>query len=306
MEDVVNWKVALPLSLLMLCASGPAAADPGGALEPGEVSRHRAPGEQRIPRTSSRPPWRTQLVALVGLSVMDRSFEFNDPLSPMNPADYSSDPIPALDLAARVYPLASVGGPLADIGITFDYYRALHLKSIMAGHKDPLDTTLQKVEVGLHFRWNVLARSSSPTLFSGLGYGLLEFAIHDPDEAPVPLPDLSYEYLWLMIVGARIPFVANAGFSFGATARLDYLVVLAAGEMELTDSGGYGTASMGGVEARAGLFIGYNWFEARATFFYRRIWFDFDNTCYGVTGCMAAGGALDQYTGLQVTFGFSR
>jgi len=306
MERVGNWKVALTLTLLLVCASGSAAADPGSALEPGEVYQRQAPGEQRVTRTSTRPPWRTQLVALVGLSVMDRTFEFADPLNPKNPASYSSDPIPALDLAARVYPLASVGGALADIGITFDYYRALHLKAVMAGHKEPLDTTLQKVEVGLQFRWNVLAKSSGPTLFSGLGYGLLEFAIHDPDDNPVPLPDLSYQYLWLMIVGARIPFVARDGFSVGATSRLDYLVVLGAGDMELTDSGGYGTATMGGVEARVGLFIAYKWFETRATFFYRRIWFDFDNACYSISGCSAAGGALDQYTGLQVTFGFSR
>ena len=307
METIESRKVAPVLCLLLLCASGRAAADADNALEPGEVRAGEAPGEQRsLPVSSTRPAWRTQLEASVGLNVMLRTFEFSDPLDPQNPANYVSDTLPAINLGAQIYPLASLGGPLADVGITFDYYRALHLRADLPSHKELLDTTMQKLEVGLQFRWNVLASSSGPTLLSGLGYGWQEFTIHDSSDNPIMLPDLAYQYLWLMIIGAHVPFVASSGFSFGATVRLDYLVMLDAGDMELTDSGGYGTASMGGIEARAGLFFGYKWFEARATFFYRRIWFDFDNSCYGITGCKAAGGALDEYTGLLLNFGFSR
>ncbi len=299
----------MPLALwgLLVFFPGAATAEDGDALEPGEVSGQQAPGEQRRARGRTRPAWQTHLSASAGMRLLQREFEFSDPVVPKNPTNYISGWTPAVVLGARAYPMASLGGPLADFGITFEYYRALQLKAQMAGHKEPLDTTLQNLEVGLTFRWNILSKDTSPMLESGLGYGWQEFTIHDPEDNPVPMPDLSYQYLWLRILAGRVPFVARGrGFRVGVKARLDYMFVLAAGDMELTDSGGYGAASMGGLDVRAGLYIGYSAFEAEVSFFYRRIWFDFDNDCFNTSGCNLAGGALDQYTGVLLSFQFSR
>lgn len=299
-------KAALFVCGALLCVPTSAAAQQ--TPEPGEVHGAEAPGERRMPLIRQERSWQTHLEASVGFSLMERAFDFSDPVVPQNPSSYRSGLVPTLDLGARLYPLASLGGPLANIGLTFDYFRALDLESSMPSQVEPLETTLQGLQVGLQYRWNVHGRPSSPTLTAGLGYGYHEFTVHDEESNPIPLPDITYNYLWIRIIGARVPFIARParGLRFGATAGFEYLAILDAGEITFNDSGGYGDASVAGLDVRIGLFVGYRWFEAAATFFYRRIWFDFDSTCYGSTGCGLAGGALDEYSGVQLSFSFSR
>ncbi len=300
------WRVPVCAWIALLCLPAGATAQP--VREPGEVRGAEAPGERRIPIIRARRPWQTHIEATVGVSLMERAFDFHDPVQPQNPPSYRSGMVPTLDLGARLHPLTFLGGPLAGVGLTFANFRALDLESTMSGQVEPLDTTLQGLQVGLVYRWSVHDRTSSPTLTGGLGYGHQEFTVHDDESNPIPLPDITYDYLWIRIIGARVPFIARParGLRFGATAGFEYMAILDAGDIILNDSGGYGDGSVAGIDVRLGLFVGFRWFDAAATFFYRRIWFDFDATCANTTACNIAGGALDEYTGVQLSFSFSR
>ena len=238
--------------------------------------------------------------------LLNREFDFNDPVKPKNPSNYRSGLVPAFFAELAFYPLSYFHrGPLANLGIEGRYFRVLYLRSQMAGQLEPLTTTLHDIEVGLRYRWNILSSPTSPTIKAGLDFGRLGFKIHDDPSNPVPLPDIAYYYLKLALVGVVVPFYASSTFSIGASGYFDYLLIFSSGDIERTDSGGYGRSSTGGIEVNLGLWATYRGFFARINGFYRRIFYDFDNACYPISGCNAAGGALDIYKGGYLSIGYA-
>ncbi len=265
------------------------------------------PGGPRITRRMNRrPPWEKIFEVSLGLMLLNREFDFNDPVKPKNPSNYRSGLVPAFLAEFAFYPLSFFHrGPLANLGIEAKYFRVLYLRSQMAGQLEPLSTTLHDVEIGLRYRWNILGRATSPTIKAGLDFGRLGFKIHDDPSNPVPLPDIAYYYLKLALVGVSVPFYAGTSFSIGASGNFDYLLIFSSGDIERTDSGGYGRSSTGGIDVNLGLWASYRGFFARINGFYRRIFYDFDNACYPISGCNAAGGALDIYKGGYLTIGYA-
>jgi hypothetical protein len=259
-------------------------------------------------KTDERPEWLSILELSVGLIAMSRSFDFNDPYFPAEAekhSNYRSGIVPAIILEGAIYPLAYFNqGPLANLGIVGRYYRVLGLKSQPPSGGEPLRTTLHMIEAGLRYRWNILGRATSPTLNAGVEFGRLGFVIWDDEQSWVDLPDIAYVYLKLALVGLEVPFYAKNRLRVGAMGSFDYLLIFSAGEIENTDSSGYGRSSTGGIDVAAGLFGSYYGFFAKIGGFYRRVFFDFDNACYPTLGCRAAGGALDVYMGGTFLLGY--
>ncbi len=260
------------------------------------------------PSSNERPEWEKVIEVAAGVMLLSRSFDFNDPIEPKSPSNYRSGMVPAIIFGGETYPLALLGrGPLANLGIVGHYYRVPVLRSQLPGYVEPVETTLHQFEVGLRYRWNILGKLASPTLKAGLSFGRLGFVIHwDPSLYQVPLPNIVYLYLKLAIVSLDVPFVANKRWSLGATASFDYLYIFTAGDIERTDTSGYGRSKTAGIDLGGGLYATFGGFFLRATGFYRRIFYAFDNQCYNdQTGCHAAGGALDIYQGAMILGGYA-
>jgi hypothetical protein len=287
----------------------------GGGGRRRRVPRYRESDEKTTDATAQfkkgkssneRPEWEKIVELGVGVMLLSREFDFNDPIEPKQPSNYRSGMVPALLFDGAAYPLALLGrGPLANLGIVASYYRVPVLRSQMQGYTEPVDTTLHQIEAGLRYRWNILGKLSSPTLKAGLSYGRLGFVIHwDPALYNVQLPNIVYNYLKIAILHLEVPFYATKRWSFGAVASFDYLYIFSSGDIEATDTSGYGRSSTAGIDIGGGLFASYRWFWVRATGFYRRVFYAFDNQCYkDKTGCHAAGGALDIYKGATLLAG---
>lgn len=256
-------------------------------------------------KTGTKPPWRSFFHLFVGAEIKTRTFDFVDSLNPpqANSPTYSSGVHTALRIEGALFPFAlAVDNPLADIGIVGTFSRVFGLKSRL-DLVNTADTHSQFFEVGLRYRWNILKSMTSPVLMAGVEYGQQSFLILSDD---TPLPNLQYKYLKLALLRADFPFVYAGGFRFGLGGAFDYLLVFSSGDIESPLAGGYGTSSTGAINAEAGLFLSYYGFGLRVAFNYRRFFFDFDQLCaIQNQGCNEAGGALDQYLGGIVTFGYS-
>ncbi len=248
-----------------------------------------------------RPSWETVFEVFAGLHVLHRDFSFHDPVQPANPYSYRSGVHTALTINAAVYPLAGfTRSVLADIGVVGRYDRVIGLKSQVDAAI--VDTLSQTFEIGLRYRWNILGEGTSPVLMVGLEYGRQMFFILTDQP---PLPNITYDYLKLALARVRWPFIKTGPLQFGVGAGFDYLLVFSAGEIENTDSSGYGSSSTGGISGDLGIFVNYKGFMLRAQFFYRRVFFDFDRLCaHQNLGCGEAGGALDQYIGGTINVGY--
>ena len=252
-----------------------------------------------------RPPWETIVSGGLGLTLVDRSFDFTDPVTPPTPSNYRSGLAYAVLFEAEFYPLAMfLRGLATGLGITVRYYRVLGLKSQMVG-SGILETTLDDLQLGLTFRWNILGSAGGPRVGVGLGYGRQSFTIHDEATNPAPLPDVQYDYLKLGLLKFRVPVYTSQDLALGAFGNFDYLVVASAGDIESSAAGGYGDASVYGYELQAGLFLSLSGFFVRASYFHRRISLEFDNACSPTTGCYAAGGAEEVYHGAHILLGYA-
>jgi hypothetical protein len=257
---------------------------------------------RRVRRRGARPAWETVFEVFAGLHVQNRNFSFNDPVSPANPPSYKSGVHTALSINAAIYPLAAFSrGVLADIGLVARYDRVVGLKSQLDA-TTIADTLSQTFEIGLRYRWNILASATSPVVMVGLEYGRQMFFILSDQP---PLPNITYDYLKLALARVQWPFFKRGPWKFGIGGAFDYLLVFSAGDIEQTDSSGYGTSSTGGIGGDVGLFASYKGFALRAQFFYRRFFFDFDRLCaIQGSGCGEAGGALDEYIGGTINLGY--
>jgi hypothetical protein len=281
------------------------------SAETSEPKRDKEPdATAKTTKKDTRPFWERTIELSVGMMLLSRSFDFNDPVQPKSPSNYRSPPVAAILAEAAFYPVAWFGrGPLANLGIVGSYYRVLVLQSQLQGYGQPVGTTLHQFEVGLRYRWNILNRAISPTLKVGLNFGRLGFSIHWEEgmtTTTVTLPDIAYLYLKLALLGLDVPFYSTRRFGIGASVTFDYLYVFSAGPIEATDSGGYGKSSTGGIDFSGGVYATFGGWFIRVSGFYRRFFFAFDNDCYQKkTGCNAAGGALDIYRGMWVLGGYA-
>ncbi len=261
-------------------------------------------------KTNRRPSWEKIIELSAGIMAISRSFDFNDPIFPEDVRqhpNYRSGLVMALLAEGALYPLAIFSkGVLANIGIVARYYRVLGLKSQYTPNMEPVSTTLHTFEAGLQYRYNIFGKVKSPTLKIGTELGRMAFVIWDNPDAPINLPDVTYFYLKLLSLQLDYPFFRAKELLLGASANTDYLQVISAGEIQRTDSSGYGRGYIGGIDIGLGLFGSYGNFFLRANGFYRRFFYDFNNACFmSNLGCNAAGGALDIYMGLNLLLGYA-
>ncbi len=265
-------------------------------------------GEEEDDDVRKRRSWETIAELMVGGMILSRSFDFYDPRIPAAPSNYRSGFVPALLLEGAVYPAAIWSrGPLANIGIVAEYWRVLALKSQLPGYTEPLATTLHDLRLGLRYRWNLLDKKTSLVMKMGLSYGRMGFVIHwAADQSLAPLPNIIYDYLDIAVVHLKLPFYTQQSFAFGGLASFDYLLIFSAGDIERTDSSGYGKSFIGGLDFGGGIYAEYSDFTFKVAGFYKHLFFDFDNQCYKTgTGCKVAGGALDRYLGFSLAVGYS-
>ena len=253
------------------------------------------------PTDGSRPRWETIFSLATGVHVQYRSFAFNDPISPPAPAHYRSGLVAAIAVEGAIYPFATLTrSTLADFGIQARFDRVLFLKSQLPSGEQA-NTLAQTFEAGLVWRWNILAREESPTVRVGVGYGRqMFFILRDPP----PLPNITYDYLDLALVGADWTFYTFKDWRIGASLDFRYLLVFSAGPIESADMNGYGKSNTGGIVGSGGAYVGYRGFFAKLNGFYRRYFFDFKGVCGLQKSCNRAGGALDVYLGATLAFGY--
>jgi hypothetical protein len=238
----------------------------------------------------------------VGLMVLVRSFKFND-TDPSNddPKSYKTGLVPLLLLEGAIYPFSILGqGWIANIGFILRYYRALMLKSKPPTQIDEYNTTLDDIEVGINYRWNLFDRLTSPILRMGMEYGRMNFTIDDEDD--IGLPDVTYNYIKGPVLQLDLPFYSNTDLMFGGMALGDFLWFLSEGQIEQMEKPGYGASKTFGIDAQLGLYVFFRQFLIEVNGFYRRIFFSFENKC--LQQCNSAGGALDEYFGATVQVGY--
>jgi hypothetical protein len=273
----------------------------------GREKRPKRPSTEPVKRQAGRRDYESAVEISAGAMLLSRSFDFNDPIEPAQPSNYRSGFVAALQFDGAVYPFALFGGgPLAGVGLVGSYYFVPALKSTVTGGGDRAPTTVQQGEGGLRYRWNILGRATSPTLKAGVSFGRLAFVIKwSTAVEQIPLPNVTYVYLKLALLGLEVPFYRTGRFSVGGTLSFDYLFVFSAGEIERTDAPGYGKSSTQGIDVGGGLYANYAGFFLRAGGFYRRMFLAFTQKCYEAnTGCRAAGGAIDIYQGGTLLLGY--
>ncbi|MCB9557226.1 MAG: hypothetical protein H6707_14050 [Deltaproteobacteria bacterium] len=259
--------------------------------------------------SDARPSWARIVEVNTGLILLSRSFTFNDPIEPANPADYRTPGlVPAIAIDAAVYPLAALTrAAWGNIGLNLRYFRVLGLKSQVSGVAGESDTLIQGIEFGVRYRWNMLGKATSPTLFAGLDYGIQGFSTDESGQAAIPLPNISYAYLKLALVHLDVPFFVRGKFAIGGRIGFDYLLVFSAGDIEQLGADGYGKSSTGGIDVGGGVFVRYHGFTASIGGFYRRFFYSFQGDCFfdGRKCGNYAGGALDIYAGTTFSVGYS-
>lgn len=258
-------------------------------------------------RSMVKPPPAKTVEVGVGLTLVNRSFDFSDPADP-NTANYrSGGVVPALLVQAGLYPFARFGkGFFSNLGVVGHYLRAVGLRSKQPGFTDDAPTSLDQLELGIRYRWNILDRPSSPVLKVGLSYGMQNFGIEWTNTTPekAPLPNLGYMYLKLALGSLDLPFYSGSAFTIGGNASFDYMHVFNAGDIERPDEAGYGKSTTGGIDLGLGAYASYGAFFARVTGFYRRYFFNFDRSCVANnSGCKDAYGAVDAYLGVSAVGG---
>ncbi len=291
-------------------ASGSGALDlnfkPDGAVK-------KKPADEDTPAQPSdgRPP---RVEAELGLGIWSRVFSLNQPAEGQDHAEYKSGAAFALQLALRGHPGAFfTDGFARDIFLRLRFKVALGLSSRTdPTAADGLSTSMSEVIFDGGYHWNVLGKPDSPVVELGLGGGATSFSI-DWGTQQAEIAAVSYSYL-LLALGAGYPFMRALGDakpgdlfeSLTADLRFDYRILFGAGQV--AEDNWYGSSSQGGLELSLGLTWRYKAFVSRLAYTYTRYFLSFDGAAYATRVAarqLAAGGALDQFHGINVSGGYS-
>jgi hypothetical protein len=293
------------------CAPRPSGQSPSPQVLPPTVILPSPRGEE------DRALWERTVAITLGTPVTWRSLTFTDPLQPKNPPNARYGPFVALAFGGEIYPGAFLHRhPWANLGLTVGYTRSLDVKTSVPGLSgaEVKDTTWQRLELRLKYRWNLVGRLNSPTLRAGLGWGRESFTIDWGNNTTPVLPDVTYSYLKLSFLELEVPFFQRPSFGVGLDAGFHYLKIFSAGEIESTGAAGYGPATTHGIEAGAGLFFRLRWVFFKAGVAYRRFWHTFDRATYNYSSPppgsstdseRIAGGALETYAAFNILAGFA-
>jgi len=258
-----------------------------------------------IAAKEKRLPWQKIIELYLGPLLLNRSFNFRDPIEPKEPSDYNANFVPAISVELATHPLSYFSqGRLANLGFIANYYQIFYLQSGMRGFSGSVGTKIQQFELGVDYRWNIRKRITSPIWKPSVSFGRLEFSLNWKNQYPIPLPNIEYLYLRISALAFEAPLYHQGSFTFGAMVAGDYLHIFSAGDIQRTDSSGYGSSFTGGFDFGGGVYLTQGHLSLKLSGFYRRIFYLFNNDCFQQNGCKMAGGALDIYHGLALLGGF--
>lgn len=232
---------------------------PAGDTGTGGAPRRPA-GEEALPAAvTTVPPGeepgdprdsRVVMSAGVGAFRRQLSFDVRSGLT-QRPSNYRSTFVPSLRAEGQLFPLARSGSLIGKFGAGFTVSRALSLSSSVPDSPDlKLDTEFTEYGASLLLRHHFGA-SRGPSLVIGVGYHRLRFQLDKstlPSTVRDPFPSTAYTFIDPGLA-LRIPLGGRAHLA----ARASFLAVLAAGEIQ--DKSWYGTATVFGTDADAGLAV---------------------------------------------------
>jgi hypothetical protein len=229
-----------------------AAADDGDEVEGGLV----ATAEPR--RGANRVAARVDF----GASVVQHTFKFNSTKFANQPKNLAIAPVPGARLEGELYPLAvsSPRGPLAGLGIGFDYDKTLRLNLLASDPNAGMGTSItvaakqSHYSIGLRYRLVFGGTETSPSVTLGVGYGRRLFSTPlppmatDVERAAIrrDTPETDYKIVDPGLT-FRLPVTRMVAFTAGGRG----LVVADAGPIVKATS--YGRAKVYGVDATVAL-----------------------------------------------------
>ena len=259
---------------------------PEPEAKPAEAESAKSDAEAKPARETG--DFATSLVAAaVGGESCFRSFSYNQGLT-KNLRGYSVSGTPGFSAEVAAYPLASLGGQLAGLGVDAAYGQALGLQSAPANGQK-IDTSWRRYQLGLRYRLKVGEGSSyvSPSL----AYGRETFAFSGaPASLAGEVPAATYGFV-------RLAF--DARVAVGPAALLvggGYLFSSSLGSGVDTVGARFPHHNVGGVDLGLGVAYGFaKGFEARLSYRYRRFFYSMNPE---PGEAYVAGGALDQLSSL--------
>jgi hypothetical protein len=249
----------------------------------------------------NRPP---VLKVSVGSMIYTRSIIFYAAMDPIDPPNFSTGPIPAPLVDIESYPLATLSRAFwTNFGLHGRFSLVPVLETEMAGLNQSMTTTVYDLDLDLRYRWSIFDTHRSPVVLFGGGMSRSLLSIEWPPGVP-PLPETTYTAVTILAGGAW-PVFARGAFSLVPRVTATYQYYLSAGDMERTDSAGYGAGTIHGVTGELGLDARYGGFFVRLWGSGRFIFLTFDNRCYTAgLGCKVAGGAYDITVGGGASAGY--
>jgi hypothetical protein len=231
----------------------------------------------------------------VGLEIGARWFRYSDPLwTATNLRPYDVAFVPLVVLGGELRPFVWTGLPvLRSVGVVGAYAFAPHLGSSTRDGRS-FDTTWERGDIVLRVPVLDATAPGQPELAVDVGYGWLGFSFQDAGDLADQLPSVGYRSARLGLDG-KIPLrpglMLRAGFS--------YLITPSGGEVYAR----FRDAHVAGVRADLGLDVTVAKGAAvEIGLGYTRFYSSFAP----VPGdAYVAGGALDQFLGLQIGFAYA-
>jgi len=259
------------------------------------------------PRRSG-PARRTAIRLEVGASATARQLTFitRDGLD-NPPFGYDSPPVPGLRVAADFYPFAfATSGVASGFGVGVEYDQVFGLTTRTAATMDvALPTTEALIAVGARFRYAFDDTETSPTVTLTGGYGQRVFTVDRtalPSGNTLDLPDVDYRFFDPGL-SFRLPLGSVVAVSAGARG----LLMMQSGP--ISDRAEYGTATITGVDADAGLELVLAPFLLHVSGRFTQIGHSFNGDGEQTTNrdgdpaSQDIGGAYDRYLGGSATLG---
>ena len=148
-----------------------AASEDGDDVEGGISARAEGP----------RPANQIAVRADLGISMVQRSFNFNANDFAQKPKNLTLSPVPGIRFEAEAYPLeiASPKSPVAGLGVAVEYDRTLSLSLTSANDMGSFNAPVKQMHysIGLRYRLSLGKADTSPTLTFGVGYGKRLFSV---------------------------------------------------------------------------------------------------------------------------------
>lgn len=238
-----------------------------------------APAPDEDARRPRLPP---PLAMTVGFAVTNRSFTYNDDIFGTL-APYELPAAPVVTLAAEWTPGGHADlGVLSGLSVWAQGELGVGIESVGA-QGDPHPTEMWSVGGGLRYR----VRIDDVELSVEGGYRGVGFAIRDASETQ-PRPEVPNVEIHAALAGAGFRWDIGGGVFF--VGRGAYLAPFSAGE--IASEAWFPRASVGGLEANAGVGLRVDDVEFRALFAMRRFWYAMGSE---PGDARVAGGAVDQY-----------